>query len=214
MKKIAKIMVLTFLLASIVLASTGISQAVDYSLTAGDILNIGVWGYEDMQVKEQGIRPDGKIQFPPVGEVQAAGLSPAELKNSLTTALVDYVHNPKVTVNVFKFHTTRIYVLGEVAKPGMYEIEKQHNVLDAIGLAGSYTKDAAKKTVFIIRKDQTGEPVKANLMNLLKKGDMSQNYVLGDGDVVYLTGNGRIDFSRDILPYITAAYYTKNTVEN
>ena len=193
---------------TILAANMGVSFAAleDYKLGPGDAIDVGVWGYDNLQVKELTVRPDGKIEFPLAGDIQAAGVSPAELNKQLTLALSDYIKNPQVTVNVSKFRTTRVYVLGEVVKPGMYEIEKQHNLLDAIGIAGGYTKDAAKKKVFIVHKDQTGQSLKANLLDIMQKGDMTQNYVLNEGDVVYLTSNGRINFATDILPWISATY--------
>ena len=180
----------------------------DYLLGAGDVLNVGVWGKEDLQAKELVIKPDGKIAFPLVGEIQAAGVTTVALTTTMTTALSEYVKNPKVTVNVTKFHTTRVYVLGMVTKPGLYELEKQHNLLDAIGMAGSYTKEAAKKRVVIIRKDQQSTPIKVNLMDIWEKGDMSQNYALGDGDVVYLADNGQIN----IGSILATAYQLKTTI--
>jgi polysaccharide export outer membrane protein len=203
MKKVTGIIIAFLLLAS-TLSSEALAE--DYRLSTGDVLSISVWGYDDLQAQEYIVRTDGKIQYPLAGDIQVAGVSPVELNKNLTLVLSDYINNPKVTVNVVKFHTTRIYVLGEVASPGMYEIEKQHNLLDAIGMAGSYTKNAAKKNVFIIRKDQTGKPLKANLLNLIRQGDMTQNYALNEGDVVYLTSNGRISFAADILPWISATY--------
>jgi len=191
-KRMINMLMLTLFIASMTVHVAG---AEDYKLAAGDVLSIGVWGFEDLQGKELVVRPDGKVNFPLVGEVQAAGISGAELTTQLTTGLSEYVKNPQVTVNVFKFHTTRVYVLGMVAKPGMYELQKQHNLLDAIGVAGSYTNEAAKKRVVIIRKDQTGPPIKVNLMDIWEKGDMRQNYALGDGDVVYLADNGQINIS-------------------
>lgn len=203
MKKVSSILILV--LFTIILSTSPIS-AQNYQLDSGDILEISVWGYENMQLKEIVVRPDGMIAFPMVGEVQAAGLTPGALTKKITDQLSNYVKNPMVTVNVMKLRTTRVYVLGEVAKPGMYELEKQHNLLDAVGAAGSYTKEAAKKKVFVIHKDQNGKPLQANLLQLLEKGDMSQNYELKDGDVVYFTRNHRIDFARDILPWISATY--------
>ena len=192
MKRIMKMLVLALFITSM---NVNVAGAEEYRLGAGDILTIGVWGYADLQARDLVVRPDGKIAFPLVGEVQAAGISSAELTGILTTGLSEYVKDPKVTVNIDKFHTTRVYVLGMVAKPGLYELEKQHNLLDAIGMAGSYTREAAKKKVTIIRKDQTGAPIKVNLMNIWEKGDMSQNVALGDGDVVYLSDNGQINIS-------------------
>ena len=200
------IMILT--LAVFILNIAGnLVWAEEYRLDSGDVLTIGVWGYEELQMKEVAIRPDGKFSFPLVGEVQAAGLSTGQLTDVFTKGLSNYVKEPKVSINIAKLHTTRVYVLGEVVKPGMYELEKQHNLLDALGAAGSYTQYAAKKKVYIIRKDQADTPIKVNLMNIWEKGDMTQNYALGDGDVVYLSGNGKINFTTDILPFITGTYY-------
>jgi len=209
-KRMMNMLVLALFITSM---AVNVARAEEYRLGAGDVLTIGVWGYENLQAKDLVVRPDGNIAFPIVGEIKVAGVSSGQLTDLLTKGLSDYINNPKVTVNVLKFHTTRVYVLGKVARPGMYELEKQHNLLDAIGIAGSYTVEAAKKKVYIIRKDQTGTPVKVNLMNIWEKGDMTQNYALGDGDVVYLSDNGQIN----IPSVLTAAYqlalindYSKN----
>jgi len=157
------------------------------------------------------IRPDGKISFPLVGEVTAAGLTTSQFTDLITKVLREYVNEPKVTVNVVKFRTTRVYALGEVVRPGMYELDKNHNLLDAIGIAGGYTQYAAKKLVFVLRNGKTEQPLKINLLRLLKEGDMSQNVPLGEGDVVYITSSGKLDFARDILPFIYGAYYIGQT---
>jgi polysaccharide export outer membrane protein len=192
------------------------AQAAEYRLAYGDILTMTVWGYQQMEQPQQStlieypIRPDGMVAFPLVGEVKAEGMTATELTAVITEAVGKYIKDPKVTLNVEKFRTVRVYVLGEVTKPGLYEIEKQHRLLDAIGLSGGYTPSAAKKHVFIYHKDQTGDPIKANLYNLLNKGDMTQNYELADGDVVYLSDNGRIDFGTQIMPWVTGLYYMKH----
>lgn len=226
MKK--RILALIFTLFTI-LAAGGVVQAQpaplpavqtakwEYTLAPGDILSIEVWGFDQFKPKDAAgiaVRPDGKLSFPLIGEVTASGLTVQSLTEAITKGVSEYIHNPKVTVNILKFHTTRVYVLGEVVRPGMYEIERQHNLLDAIGIAGGHTKNAAKKKVFIIRRGQSGAPIKANYDSILKKGDLSQNFLLSDGDVVYLADNGRIDFARDIMPFISAAYYLNDINNN
>ncbi len=203
MKHVIHIFIVTVFIVTI---TTHVVWAEEYRLGPGDILSFGVWGYEDLQVKELVIRPDGKVAFPIIGEVNVMGKCVGQLTEQLTEGLSHYIYNPKVTVNIIKFRTTRVYVLGEVIKPGLYEIEKQHNLLDAIGIAGGYTKNAAKKKVMILHKDQRSNPIKVNLLNMLKNGDMSQNYVLSEGDVVYLADSGKINFATDILPWISATY--------
>jgi len=190
------------------------AQAEEYRLGPGDVVSISVWGLEDAEAPKLSntadgylVTPDGNISLPLAGELRAAGLTTHQLTESVTQALQEYINNPKVTVNLVKLRTTRIYVLGEVNHPGMYELEKTHNVLDAIGAANGYTMYAAKKTVFIVRNGRSEKPIKIDLVKLLTKGDMSQNYTLAEGDVVYLTSNNKIDFSKDILPFLSGAYY-------
>ena len=68
------------------------------------------------------------------------------------------------------------------------------------------TKDAAKKKVYVVRRNKNNEPEMVNLLNILEKGDMSQNVNLRDGDAIYLTSSGRLEFSRDIAPIISSLY--------
>ncbi|MDR3572593.1 MAG: polysaccharide export protein [Anaerolineaceae bacterium] len=182
------------------------SYAQEYRLSAGDVLNIEVLSYQELQSKEMVVRPDGKLAFPLVGELEVMGKTPAEVTEALTDSLSRYIIKPQVTVNVIRFHTIRVYVLGEVLRPGPYDMDKQHSVLDAVAMAGGYTKDAAKKKAEIIRRDNTGQPLVINMLDMIRKGDLSQNYILNEGDVVYLNDNGRIDFIRDILPWVSGAY--------
>ena len=185
----------------------------DYVLHPGDMLSINVYGYPELSFPSLGysegltIRPDGKITYPFLGEIVVQGITAKELSKLLADRLGALYVDPVLTVNVMRFGTERIYVLGEVNQPGSYELDKSRNLLDAIGAARGWTKDAAKKKVFIIRRNQNGTPpIKVNLMTLLNKGDMSLNYPLQQGDVIYLTENHRIDFAKDVVPLINAAY--------
>jgi len=196
--------------------------AAEYIMCPGDQLDIVIIGVPEMstgytssgttnvgQATPQAkyiVRPDGKVSFQLIGEVDTTGLTVSQFTKILQEKLAKYIVNPQISVNIVVLGTTRVYVFGEVNKPGLYELQKSHNLLDAVGIANGFTKDAAKKNVFLIRRDKQNEPIKLNLNDLLTKGDVSQNYVLGEGDVVYLTSNGRIDFGRDIAPFFSAAY--------
>ena len=207
MRKIVVPVVLVLLLA--VGAAVGQTAEPDYLLGPGDVLEISVWGYEELHHPALVIRPDGKIGFPLLVEVEAAGLTPAQLNQKLTTALAKYIVDPKVTVNVTKFRKTRVYVLGEVNRPGLCEIENEHNLLDAIGAAGGFTKAADKKRVYLVRKGQTHQYTIVNLEKLMKKGDLTQNHQLSEGDVVFLARR-KADYINDILPFISALYQISN----
>jgi polysaccharide export outer membrane protein len=196
----------------LIILCTGLVFADDYRLCPGDLLNIGVYGYDELQATALPIRPDGKLAFPLVGEIQAAGLTPGEFSVALTQALSLYVKDPQVTINIVKFHTVRVYVLGEVNHPGAYEIEKEPNLLAAISMAGGYTRYAVKRSVHVVHK-ATGQYVQANLDKLLKKGDLTQNCELDDGDVIYLARNG-VSFIDDVLPYLSALYQIKIIISN
>ena len=188
------------------------AAADDYILHPTDVLSINVFGYPELSFPAPGnpesisIRSDGKFAFPLVGELKAEGLTPLGLAQRIHDLLAKYYVNTRVTVNVLRFSTERVYVVGEVNVPGLYELDKSRNLMDAIGAAKGWTKDAAKKKVFIIPKGHKGEPIRVNLMELLKKGDVSKNPRLHEGDVVYLTENHRIDISKDVLPW-TQLYY-------
>lgn len=151
------------------------------------------------------MRPDGKVTFPLIGDIDVTGKTVTEFTRQLEASLAEYLVRPQVSVNILKLGTTRVYVLGEVKKPGLYELEKSHRVLDALGKAEGFTEKAAKKKIFLIRKGAE-EPVLVNINNFLKKSDQSQNYVLNEGDCLYLTSNGKINIVRDIMPFVNGAY--------
>jgi len=217
MKKIFSTLLFVF-----TLIFANLAFAADYIMCPGDQLDIIVMGVPEMSTGYTGsgtttmtpttpqnkyiVRPDGKVSFQLIGEVDTTGLTVSQFTKVLQERLAKYIVNPQISVNIVQLGTTRVYVFGEVNKPGLYELQKSHNLLDAVGIANGFTKDAAKKNVFLIRRDKQNEPIKLNLNDLLTKGDTSQNYVLGEGDVVYLTSNGRIDFARDIAPFFSAAY--------
>ncbi len=186
----------------------------EYRLRPGDILSIHVLGYDEFVPPMNAnsipgflVRPDGYFSFPLIGEVSVQDATVGSLTEVLRSRLSEYLNEPKVTVNVARLGATRVYVLGEVVRPGSYEIEKAHNLLDAITAAGGPTKDGAKRNVYVVRRSKPGEYQKVNLLAIVKKGDASQNVALAEGDSVYLTSNGRINFAQDILPFLTASYY-------
>jgi polysaccharide export outer membrane protein len=208
----------------IVLTFCNVAAADDYIMTPGDQLQIYVLGHPDISSTRANndsaytVRPDGKLNFPLVGEIDVNGLTVFEFTNLLTKELSEYIINPKITVNVAKLGTTRVFVLGEVKNQGMYELSKSHRVLDALGAAGGFTEKAAKKSIFLVRNRGTAEEnvQKLNILNYMKKGDVSQNLVLQEGDCLFLTSNHKVTLA-DILLFVnrvtdawTDAKYIKN----
>ena len=192
-----------YLLAAVLglaLTFCGAAVAEEYIMTPGDQLQIYVLGHPDISSTRANndsaytVRPDGKLNFPLVGEIDITGLTVYEFTNLLTKELSEYIINPKITVNVAKLGTTRVFVMGEVSKQGMHELTKSHRVLDALGAAGGFTQKAAKKNIFLVRNaGKPGENVQQlNILNYMKKGDMSQNVVLQEGDCLFLTSNHKL----------------------
>ena len=201
-----------YLLAAVLglaLTFCGVAAAEEYIMTPGDQLQIYVLGHPDISSTRANndsaytVRPDGKLNFPLVGEIDVNGLTVFEFTNLLTKELSEYIINPKITVNVAKLGTTRVFVLGEVKNQGMYELSKSHRVLDALGAAGGFTEKAAKKSIFLVRNRGTAEEnvQKLNILNYMKKGDMSQNLVLQEGDCLFLTSNHKVTLA-DIMLFV------------
>lgn len=201
------------LAAALGMAAPAQAQVTDYIMCPGDVLQVIVYGHEDLstpannsQYSPYVVRPDGKVSFPLIGDVEVTGKTVAQFREELTTRFSQYLVTPSISVNVMKLGTTRVYVLGEIKKPGLYELEKGHSVIDALAKAEGFTEKSAKKNVFLVRAGST-EVQKLNVNNFLTKADQNVNLVLNEGDCLYLTSNHKITFSRDIMPFITGLYY-------
>lgn len=205
MVKIGKIGILVLFSFCLCIAKQG--DAAAYLLGSGDVISISVYGYDELSLPELTVPPDGEISIPLAGEIEASGISTVELKQKISTKLETYLKNPLVTVNVVRRQPIKVNILGEVNHPGYYSVERGKTLLDALGMAAGWTKDASKKNVFYIRRGETkSTPIQVNLLKMLNEGDFSQNYILQDGDIVYLSSNGRIDITRDVLPFIYPFY--------
>src|SRR5882724_3732519 len=110
----------------------------DYTIGPEDVLDITVWNNTGIS-RTVPVRPDGKISLPLLDDVQAAGLSPRQLKDTLTKRLAKYIASPEVSVIVREIHSFRVAVIGEVKTPGRYELKSRASVLDAIALAGGFS---------------------------------------------------------------------------
>lgn len=194
-------------------------SSTNYLLRPGDQLNIVVTQQQDLGNSSANqtpftVRPDGNVSFPLVGEIHAEGMTVNEFTNAVANGLSRYIIDPDVAVNITKLGTVRVYVFGEVKKPGAVELEKTHTVMDAIGAAEGFTRDTAKKKIFLIHQDEPQSLIPINLNNMLRTGNMSQNYVMREGDILYMTKNHRIDFARDIAPIFSSIYLITEVKDN
>lgn len=206
-------------LAAVTALWTGTACAEEYYMRPGDELNIVVTQQQDLGNSSTNqlpfvVRPDGNVSFPLVGEIHAEGMTVSQFTDVLQQGLSRYIVDPDVSVNISKLGRVRVYVFGEVRKPGAVELDKGHTVIDAIGAAQGFTRDTAKKKIFLIHQDQPKSLIPINLNNMLKTGDMSQNVTLREGDILYLTKNHRIDFARDIAPIFSSIYMITEAKDN
>ena len=206
-------------LAAVTALWTGTACAEEYYMRPGDELNIVVTQQQDLGNSSTNqlpfvVRPDGNVSFPLVGEIHAEGMTVSQFTDVLQQGLSRYIVDPDVSVNISKLGRVRVYVFGEVRKPGAVELDKGHTVIDAIGAAQGFTRDTAKKKIFLIHQDQPKSLIPINLNNMLKTGDMSQNVTLREGDNLYLTKNHRIDFARDIAPILSSVYMVTEAKDN
>lgn len=156
-----------------------------YIIGVGDILQIVTWKEPDFTREEVLVRTDGKISFPLLNDVQAAGLTAVELKRVLEAGLKDYVSHPVVTVHITVPNSQKFYILGEVMKTGEYPLLKNLTVLQAFAMAGGFTEWASKKEIILMRnEDGKNKIYRINYKDIVKGEDISQNLPLRADDTI------------------------------
>lgn len=155
-----------------------------YVIGHEDTLLITVWKNPELTV-EVPVRPDGKISVPLLNDVQAAGLTPEELKELLTKQFAEYVVSPDVTVIVTQILSKRVYVMGGVARAGAQTLNQDMRVLDAISVAGGFTEFANRGDVKILRRKGAGiVEYRFDYDGYLKGRAPESNMLLTPGDTI------------------------------
>lgn len=177
-------------------AVAGTAQAAEYVLGPGDVVSVVVWGQPELSTSPGAgleVRPDGKISFPLLGEVDVAGKSVSEVSTLLRDGLSEYVKNPRVSVNVATFRRIRVQALGQLKSPGHYEVAPDAQVLDLLAVAGGPTPAAALSEATLTRTtsgtDSTSKlttTLPIDLDALLHDGDPAMNRTLQNGDVLFV----------------------------
>lgn len=161
--------------------------AAEYRINPGDQLDIKFF-YNPELNEQLVVRPDGKISLQLIDEVIAAGRTPAELTEELKQKYVDELATPQLTVIVRSFSAQKIYVDGEVSKPGVVELVGPLTVLQSISHAGGLKDTARTNEVVIIRRDNDYKPlaIPVNLRTVIDGTDMRQDLVLAPYDIVFV----------------------------
>lgn len=156
----------------------------EYRIGPQDVLRIDVWKEPEIS-RAVPVRPDGKISLPLLNDVQAAGFTPTQLTGIITEGLKKYITSPQVTVSVTEINSRRIYVTGEVTRPGAFPLLPNMTVLQALSSASGFTQFARRKNIYVLRVED-GKQVKHpfNYNEVVAGRKPEQNISLQAGDVI------------------------------
>ena len=173
-------------------ATGGVGCPGEYTIGPEDILDIAVWNNNEIS-RTVPVRPDGKISLPLLNDVQAAGLTPMQLRESLSTLLKTYMSVTSVSVLVREIHSVKATVIGQVKTPGRYELKDRATVLDVLAMAGGLNEYAARSRIVVLRQQPAGTQQMPFPYDKLTAKDGSrsasktgapQNFCVQPGDVV------------------------------
>jgi polysaccharide biosynthesis/export protein len=155
-----------------------------YVIGPEDVLDVSVWKEPEL-TRTEPVRPDGKISLPLLNDVQAAGLTPMQLAASVAEKLRKYLADPQVTVIVTGMNSQRIYILGEVTRPGAYPLLPGITMLQALSSAGGFTQFASLKKIYLMR-NVNGKQMKFpfNYKEAVRGRATQQNIPLKAGDTI------------------------------
>ena len=161
------------------------SPEADYVIGNDDMLGINAWKEPEL-TESVPVRSDGKISLPLIGEIQASGRTPLQLKEDITAKLRAYLAAPAVTVTVLQMNSQKFNILGRVAKPGSYPLLATTTVLDAIAGAGGFQDFAKQKNIYILRRNPEGGETRIsfNYKDVIRGSHPEENIKLKPNDTI------------------------------
>src|ERR1700753_3080920 len=158
---------------------------VTYTVKPGDTLLVSVWKEPDLQGPVL-VRPDGAFSFPLAGQMDARNKTVQELQQELTAKLKKFISDPVVTVSISEIKGNKVYVIGQVQKPGDFVVNPRVDVMQALSMAGGATPFAALGDIMILRRTDTGQQqaLPFKYTDVVRGRNLQQNIVLQAGDVV------------------------------
>jgi polysaccharide export outer membrane protein len=168
-----------------VVAAPGVTLPPEYVIGADDVLSIVFWRDKELST-DVSVRPDGNISIPLINDVRAAGLTPAQLKDKIVDESKKYVEDPNVTVVVKSINSRKVFITGEVRKPGPYPLTGPTTILQLISIAGGLADYAKTEKITVVRMESNGKPVsyRFNYKEVTDQKKLAQNIELKPGDTV------------------------------
>lgn len=165
----------------------------EYVLRPGDVISINVVEHEEFSQKAK-IRPDGRINYPLVGEIEVAGLTSAQLVKVMEEKLAPYVNNVVVSISIDAYFSNKIFIIGAVNRSGEYQIFEPIDVMKALALAGGILNPKLK-TVRVVRA--SGEVTSLKMEDFWQKkgGREKEKYLLYPGDTLYVPESFRVPWT-------------------
>lgn len=156
----------------------------DYLIGPDDVLSIMFWRDKDLTT-EVTVRPDGKVSIPLLNDVQAAGLTPEQLRDSVIDVARKYVEEPNATVIVKEIKSRKVFITGQVEKPGPYPLTTSATILQLIAMAGGLKDFVDGKNIVVMRSHGGRQELfRFNYQDVLKRRNLDQNIELKPGDTV------------------------------
>jgi polysaccharide biosynthesis/export protein len=156
-----------------------------YTVKPGDVLQISVWKEPDLQGPVL-VRPDGQFSFPLAGQMDARNKSVQELQQMVTDKLKKFISDPVVTVSIQEIKGNKVYVIGQVNKPGDFVVNPKVDVMQALSMAGGTTPFASLGDIMILRRNDAGQQqaLPFRYTDVVRGRNLDQNITLQAGDVV------------------------------
>jgi polysaccharide biosynthesis/export protein len=159
-------------------------SAEQYKIGPEDLIAVSVWKNDAMS-RTVPVRPDGMISLPLLDDVQAAGLTPMQLRDVITKRLTDYMPAPEVSVIVNEVRSFKVSVIGEVGRPARYELKSLTTVLDVLAQAGGFNQFANRSRIVILRPNGKGMTrIPFNYNKVIASGGEEENFYLQPNDIV------------------------------
>ncbi|MGB5160097.1 MAG: polysaccharide biosynthesis/export family protein [Thermoanaerobaculia bacterium] len=167
-------------------AEVSTSQSSNYVIGVSDVLTLSVWREDQLQVTVP-VRPDGRIVVPLLGEIEVVGRTPMEVQADLTKGYEEFVTAPAVSLVVTEINSRKVYVLGEVKEPGVFDILRPIKLLQVLAMAGGFTDFAKKDEVVVIREGTQGDLRFEFSVKAITTGRSPEdNILLFPGDTIYV----------------------------